>query len=159
MSTLYQFSLTTIQGETILLEHYRGKVLLIVNVASQCSFTKQYAELEALYREFNSKGFTVLGFPCNQFSEQEPGSESVILEFCETNYGISFPLFAKIDVKGQQAHPLFQFLTQKAPGFLGTRAIKWNFTKFLIDSEGNIIRRYAPFIKPTAIRKDLIKLL
>ncbi len=159
MSNLYDYTVTDITGEPINLSDYRGKTLLIVNVASQCGFTKQYAELEQLYQDFKAQGLVILAFPCNQFGEQEPGSNAEIQRFCTTKYRLSFPLFAKIEVNGEQAHPLFKFLTAKAPGFLGSRKIKWNFTKFLINSKGEVIRRYAPLTKPSKMSRDLIKLL
>lgn len=158
MSKLYDYTVTDITGEAVSLSNYRGKTLLIVNVASQCGFTKQYTALEQLYNDFKARGLVVLAFPCNQFGGQEPGSNAEIQRFCTTKYRLSFPLFAKIAVNGQQAHPLFKFLTAKAPGFLGSRKIKWNFTKFLINSEGEVIRRYAPFTKPNKIRDELIKI-
>lgn len=159
MTNLYDYTVTDITGEPINLSDYRGKTLLIVNVASQCGFTKQYAELEQLYQDFKAQGLVILAFPCNQFGHQEPGSNAEIQRFCTLNYGLSFPLFAKIEVNGEQAHPLFKFLTAKAPGFLGSHKIKWNFTKFLVNNEGKVVRRYAPLTKPSKIGKDLIKLL
>jgi glutathione peroxidase len=153
--TVYDFNARTIDGGEARLSDYRGQVLLIVNVASRCGFTPQYRGLEALYERFGKDGFTVLGFPCNQFLAQEPGSEADIQSFCDLNYGVRFPLFAKIDVNGPGAHPLYDFLKKSKPGFLGTRRIKWNFTKFLIDRTGNPIRRYAPRTTPAAIEKDI----
>ena len=151
MSSLYDIPVTTLAGETTDLSAYRGKVLLIVNTASQCGFTPQYAGLEALYRQYKDKGFAVLGIPCNQFGGQEPGSEADIASFCEKNYGVSFPLFAKVDVNGPNAHPLFVKLKAEAPGILGTEAIKWNFTKFLLDKEGKIHSRHAPTATPESL--------
>ena len=134
--TIYDYSARTIAGDLQSLAEYRGRVCLIVNVASACGFTPQYAELEALYRRHRDAGFTVLGFPCNQFGKQEPGDEATIAEFCRVIYDITFPLFAKVDVNGPNAHPLFQYLTSVKPGFLGSRNIKWNFTKFLVGRDG-----------------------
>ncbi|MDF2867354.1 MAG: hypothetical protein K0S11_824 [Gammaproteobacteria bacterium] len=159
MPNLYDYTVTNITGETISLSSYQGKTLLIVNVASQCGFTQQYAELEQLYQDFKTRGLVVLAFPCNQFGGQEPGSNAEIQQFCTTKYQLSFPLLAKIEVNGEHAHPLFKFLTAQAPGFLGSRKIKWNFTKFLVDSKGKVVRRYAPSTKPSKISKDLLKLL
>jgi glutathione peroxidase len=146
-------------GEEVALENWRGRVLLIVNTASQCGFTPQYAGLEALYKKLESQGLTVLGFPCNQFGAQEPGSAEEIGAFCEKNYGVTFPMFAKIDVNGTNAHQLFQYLTQAKPGILGTEAIKWNFTKFLIDRDGEPVARYAPQTKPEELEAPIRKLL
>jgi glutathione peroxidase len=153
--TVYDFQALSIAGEEISLSQYRGNVLLIVNVASQCGFTPQYAGLEELQRKYASQGFVVLGFPSNQFGHQEPGSESDIRTFCETRYRITFPLFSKIDVNGAKSHPLYRFLKAAQPGILGTRRIKWNFTKFLVDRSGNPIKRYAPQQKPEAIEEDI----
>ena len=158
-STLYEFSATTIDGETVRLDRYRGQVLLIVNVASQCGFTPQYAELEALYRNLKPKGFSILGFPCNQFAKQEPGSESEIKEFCSRTYDVTFPLFAKINVNGDGAHPLYVWLKSQARGVLGTEAIKWNFTKFLVDAQGKVVDRYAPNATPSSIEPDIVRIL
>jgi glutathione peroxidase len=157
--SVYQFVAKSIGGQEISLGQYEGKVLLIVNTASKCGFTPQYEELQELYDLFNNQGFTVLGFPCNQFMNQEPGSEEEIKSFCEINYKITFPMFAKVDVKGPSAHPLFVYLTEKAPGLLGSKNIKWNFTKFLVDSKGAVIKRYAPSTKPKEIIDDLKKIL
>ena len=153
--TVYDFEATSIDGERVSLEKYRGKVLLIVNVASQCGFTPQYSGLEKLFAQYGADGFVVLGFPSNQFGKQEPGTESEIKTFCETRYRITFPLFAKIEVNGSKTHPLYSFLKQSQPGLLGTRRIKWNFTKFLVDRGGRPIRRYAPQVKPEAIEADI----
>jgi len=155
MNTVYEFSANTIDGKTRRLSDYRGKVLLIVNTASQCGFTPQYRGLELLHKTYSDRGLAVLGFPCNQFGAQEPAAESEIAEFCETNYGVTFPLFAKIDVNGAGAHPLYQHLTSAAPGILGLQAIKWNFTKFLVGRDGKTIKRYAPNTVPEDIAKDI----
>jgi glutathione peroxidase len=152
---LYDFGLRTIDGREQSLADYRGQVLLIVNVASRCGFTPQYAGLEALYREFRSRGFAVLGFPCNQFGAQEPGNEAEIRSFCDLNYQVSFPLYAKIDVNGSAAHPLYQHLKVAQRGLLGTEAIKWNFTKFLVGRDGAVLRRYAPNNQPEQLRGDI----
>jgi len=159
MTSLYDLSARTIDGKTQSLGAYRGKALLIVNVASKCGFTPQYAGLEALYRKLGPKGLAVLGFPCDQFGHQEPGDEAEIKKFCSLNYDVSFPLFAKIEVNGANTHPLYQALKKAATGILGTEAIKWNFTKFLVDREGNVVRRYAPTDKPERIEKDAAALL
>jgi glutathione peroxidase len=155
MTTLYDIEARTIDGATKPLRAYEGKALLIVNVASKCGFTPQYAGLEALYEKFAEKGFVVLGFPCNQFGAQEPGSESEIASFCAANYGVSFPMFAKIDVNGDNAHPLYKFLKHAAPGILGSEAIKWNFTKFLVDRSGKVVKRYAPTDTPQSLEQDI----
>jgi glutathione peroxidase len=159
MPTVYDFSAKTIDGKPKKLADFKGKVLLIVNTASQCGFTPQYKGLEALHRRFAKRGFAVLGFPCNQFGAQEPGPESEIAEFCEMNYGVTFPLFAKIDVNGETAHPLYKHLTSAKPGLLGSEAIKWNFTKFLIGRDGQVIARYAPTTQPEDIAADIEKAL
>jgi glutathione peroxidase len=159
MSTIHDFQAASLHGTPIDLAQYRGKVLLIVNTASQCGFTPQYQGLETLYRQFRNRGFEVLGFPCNQFGGQEPGSAGEIGTFCETNYGVTFPLFAKIDVNGDKAHPLFRHLKRKAPGLLGTQSIKWNFTKFLVAKDGSVYRRYAPRTEPQELAADIEKLL
>ena len=150
-TSLYDFNATLLDGTPLSLDTYRGKVLLIVNTASACGFTPQYAGLETLYRKWQDAGLVVLGFPCNQFGAQEPGDAATIGQFCQTNFGVSFPLFAKIDVNGENAHPLYVWLKQSAPGVLGTEAIKWNFTKFLVNREGKVIERYAPTTKPEDI--------
>ncbi|ANB61843.1 glutathione peroxidase [Anoxybacteroides amylolyticum] len=157
--SIYDFTVKTIQGVEKTLAEYEGKVLLIVNTASKCGFTPQYKELQALYEQYRDKGFVVLGFPCNQFGHQEPGSEEEIAQFCELNYGVTFPMFAKVDVNGEQAHPLFVYLTEKAPGVFGTKAIKWNFTKFLIDRNGRVVERFAPQTKPSELKVEIEKLL
>ncbi len=159
MTTIYDFSARTIDGKTKKLADYKGKVLLIVNTASRCGFTPQYKGLEALHQRFAKRGFAVLGFPCNQFGAQEPGAESEIAAFCEMNYGVTFPLFAKVDVNGENAHPLFKYLTSAKPGLLGSEAIKWNFTKFLVGRDGKAIERYAPTTKPEDIAADIEKAL
>ena len=153
--SIYEFKTTGIDGSPVDLSLYNGKVLLIVNVASKCGFTPQYAGLESLYEKFKDRGFAVLGFPCNQFGGQEPGTSAEILSFCNLEYGVTFPLFSKIDVNGPNAHPLYTYLKSAKPGILGTEAIKWNFTKFLIDKSGEPIRRYAPNDKPEAIETDI----
>ena len=159
MTTVYDFTAKTIDGHDQSLEDYRGQPLLIVNVASKCGFTPQYTGLEALYRKYADQGLAVLGFPCDQFGNQEPGDEAEIKNFCVTNYAVSFPLFAKIEVNGGQAHPLYQHLKHAAAGLLGTEAIKWNFTKFLVDRNGKVVRRYAPTDTPEKIEKDLAEVL
>jgi len=152
---LYDIDLVTIDGKRQKMAAYRDKTLLIVNVASECGFTPQYAGLQALYDKFKDRGFAVLGFPCNQFGHQEPGGEAEIGQFCSRNYGVTFPMFAKIDVNGANAHPLYQYLKSEKPGILGTEAIKWNFTKFLVGSDGTILKRYAPSDKPETIEADV----
>jgi glutathione peroxidase len=159
MASIYDFSVQDIQGKPQKLDRYKDKVMLIVNVASKCGFTPQYKGLEALYEKLHARGLEVLGFPCNQFGAQEPGAESEIAQFCELNYGVTFPLFAKIDVNGDHAAPLYQYLKKAKTGVLGTEAIKWNFTKFLVDRKGNIVERYAPNVEPQAIAGDIEKLL
>jgi glutathione peroxidase len=156
---LPDIALTRLNGQTENLRDYAGKVLLVVNVASACGFTPQYKELQALYEEVKDAGFEVLAFPCNQFGGQEPGSAEEITQFCESRFSVTFPLFAKTDVNGPHAHPLYQHLKSAAPGILGTEAIKWNFTKFLINREGNVVERYAPQQGARDIRKDLMPLL
>jgi glutathione peroxidase len=151
---LYAIPVTTIDGRAETLERYRGRALLVVNVASECGFTPQYTGLEALQRRYADRGFTVLGFPCDQFGNQEPGTEAEIAQFCSTRYDVTFPLFAKIDVNGPNAHPLFALLKSEAPGVLGTTAIKWNFTKFLVGRDGAVLARYAPRDTPEEIEKD-----
>jgi glutathione peroxidase len=159
MTNVYDFSAKTLAGEEVSLSQYRGQVLLIVNTASKCGFTPQYEGLEKLYEKLHGEGLTVLGFPCNQFGSQEPGTESEIGAFCQKNYGVSFPMFAKIDVNGDDAHPLYKFLKKEEKGVLGTQAIKWNFTKFLIDKDGNPVERYGSTTKPEDIESDIRKLL
>ena len=160
--TLYDFSATSIQGQPADFGAQRGKVFVIVNTASKCGFTPQYAGLEAIYKEYKNSGLVVLGFPCNQFGAQEPGTETEIAQFCEFNYGVSFPIFAKIDVNGPNAHPLYKFLKDEQGGFLGAiglGAIKWNFTKFLIDRAGNVVDRYSPATTPAELKPEIDKLL
>ncbi|MBW4693374.1 MAG: glutathione peroxidase [Lyngbya sp. HA4199-MV5] len=157
--SLYDFTVNSIEGQPINLSTYRNKVLLIVNTASQCGFTPQYKGLQALYDKYASQGFEILGFPCNQFGQQEPGSVGEIQSFCEMRFGVTFPLFQKIDVNGSNAHPLFKYLTKEAPGILGTEAIKWNFTKFLVDRAGNVVKRYASLTKPEDIENAIQTLL
>ena len=152
---LYDIELTTIDGTVQKMGVYRGKTLLVVNVASECGFTPQYSGLQALHDRFGDKGFAVLGFPCNQFGHQEPGSEAQIAQFCTLNYGVTFPMFAKIDVNGANTHPLYAYLKSEKAGILGTEAIKWNFTKFLVGPDGDVLKRYAPTDKPEAIAEDL----
>jgi glutathione peroxidase len=155
----YDIALKTLDGHEQSLELYRGRVLLVVNVASQCGFTPQYAGLEHLHRKFRDRGFAVLGFPCNQFGQQEPGDEAQIGQFCSTRYQVSFPMFAKIDVNGATAHPLYRYLTREKRGVLGTTAIKWNFTKFLIDRAGDVVERLAPTYAPESIEPAVERLL
>lgn len=159
MTTAYDFSATDIDGRDQSLDRYRGKVLLIVNVASKCGFTPQYTGLERLQRDYHGRGFEVLGFPCDQFGHQEPGDEAEIKEFCSLTYDVSFPLYSKIDVNGDQAHPLWRWLKDEKGGFLGIDAIKWNFTKFLVGRDGRVIKRYAPTDKPESIAADIEKAL
>ncbi len=156
---VYAFTCKTPSGDEKPLAEFRGKVLLVVNTASKCGFTPQFAGLEEMYEKYKDKGLEILGFPCNQFGKQDPGSNDEIMEFCQLNYGVSFPMFGKIDVNGDDADPLFQHLKKEAPGVLGSEGIKWNFTKFLIDAEGNVVKRYAPKDKPQAIARDIEKLL
>jgi glutathione peroxidase len=154
----YDFEAAAINGELVGLGRYHGKVLLIVNTASECGFTPQYKGLEEVYQQFKDRGFEVLGFPCNQFGKQEPGTEQEIHAFCERNYGVTFPLFSKVDVNGDNAHPLFKHLKEAAPGVFGTEGIKWNFTKFLINRDGSVYKRYAPQTKPEELIGDIEKL-
>ena len=159
MSDVFDFWATAIDGALVDLSIYRGKVLLIVNTASKCGFTPQYKGLQTLFEQYTERGLVVLGFPCDQFGHQEPGAEAEINSFCELNFGVSFPMFAKIEVNGKDAHPLFAHLKAAAPGILGSEGIKWNFTKFLVDREGRTVARYAPATTPAAIAKDIEKLL
>ena len=159
MTTIYDFSAKTLQGKDVSLADFRGKPMLIVNTASKCGFTPQYAGLETLYQSHQSQGLAVLGFPCNQFGAQEPGSEAEIGAFCQANYGVSFPMFAKIDVNGPDAHPLYEFLKGEKAGILGTKRIKWNFTKFLVNRDGQVVGRFAPTTKPADIEQAIAKVL
>lgn len=155
----YDFNATALDGQPVDLDRYRGKALLIVNTASACGFTPQYQGLEELQRTYADRGLVVLGFPCNQFGRQEQGSEAEIGAFCEKNYGVTFPMFSKIDVNGDGAHPLFRFLKGEAPGILGLESIKWNFTKFLVNKDGAVVKRYAPATKPGELKGDIEKVL
>jgi glutathione peroxidase len=157
--SIYDFSAQNNQNENIEFSTFQNKLLLIVNTASDCGFTPQYKGLQTLYSKYQAKGFEVLAFPCNQFKQQESGSNEEIKNFCDLHFNISFPLFSKIDVNGEDAHPLFSFLKNKAPGILGSKNIKWNFTKFLVNKEGDVVKRYAPTTKPEAIEADIEKLL
>ncbi|MBO6934057.1 MAG: glutathione peroxidase [Deltaproteobacteria bacterium] len=159
MSELYDIEVTTLDGQKKDLHDLEGKVALFVNVASKCGFTPQYAGLEKLYEKYKDQGLVVLGFPCNQFGAQEPGTEEEIAGFCEKNYGVSFPMHSKIDVNGPDTHPVYQYLKGEKKGLLGTEKIKWNFTKFLVDSNGKVVKRYAPTTKPESIASDVAKLL
>ncbi len=159
MIGIYDFVARDMSGNDVALSNYRNNVLLIVNTASQCGFTPQYAGLESLYRDLKERDFTVLGFPCNQFGAQEPGDADEIARFCKLNYDVTFPMFAKVDVNGPNAHPLFAWLKSEAPGLLGSKTIKWNFTKFLVDRQGKIAGRFAPTTEPKALRKDIEALL
>lgn len=158
-TSIYDIEVETLEGETKSLREHEGKVLLVVNTASKCGFTPQYAGLEQLHAEYAGRGLRVLGFPCNQFGQQEPGDAPEIGAFCQKNYGVSFPMHAKIDVNGPDAHPLFRELTRAKKGLLGSSRVKWNFTKFLVDREGRVIARFAPTTKPEAIRADIEALL
>lgn len=159
MSTAFDFEARALDGNSVSLKDYAGKVLLIVNTASQCGFTPQYQGLEELWRRYKNRGFVVLGFPCNQFGGQEPGNAEQIGAFCEKNYGVSFPMFDKIDVNGSRAHPLFEHLRSKAPGIFGTTSVKWNFTKFLVDRQGVVKRRFPSMTTPQEIAREVEKLL
>jgi glutathione peroxidase len=159
MSTAHDFSATLANGEETSLTQFRGQVLLIVNTASKCGFTPQYTGLESLQQQYGTRGFSVLAFPCNQFGAQEPGTEREIQSFCEMNYQTTFPLFSKIEVNGAASHPLFTHLKEQAPGVLGSKRIKWNFTKFLVNQQGEVVKRYAPSTKPEAIAADIEALL
>ena len=159
MTTVHDFTVRTIEGTEQSLGDHRGKVLLIVNVASRCGLTPQYTALEALQRKHAARGFSVLGFPCNQFGGQEPGTEAQILEFCTLNYEVSFPMYGKVEVNGEGTHPLYAHLKSAAPGLLGSESLKWNFTKFLIDRTGTVFSRYAPTTKPEAIRGEIEELI
>lgn len=155
VSTIYDFTAQTPSGQDVPLAQFRGKVLLIVNTASLCGFTPQFAGLQELHERYGSQGLVVLGFPCNQFRAQDPASNQQIVQFCELNYGVSFPIMGKIDVKGAQQHPLYQWLTAQAPGILGTKSIKWNFTKFLVDKNGAVIKRFGPQTKPEKLVRSI----
>ena len=157
--TVYDFSCQTPGGDSRSLQDYQGKVLLVVNTAAKCGFTPQFAGLEEMYKNYHDKGLEILGFPCNQFGKQDPGNNDEIMEFCQLNYGVSFPMFGKIEVNGAAADPLFKYLKKEAPGVLGSEGIKWNFTKFLIDASGKVVKRYAPKDTPKAIAKDIEKLI
>ncbi|MFC6634594.1 glutathione peroxidase [Microbulbifer taiwanensis] len=159
MTNLFSIALKTQDGRETTLEEYRGKVLLAVNTASKCGFTPQYQGLQALYEKYWDRGLVVLGFPCNQFGKQEPGSDDEIQQFCELNFGVSFPLYAKLDVNGPDAHPLFVELKKQAPGILGTEGVKWNFTKFLVNRDGKVVKRFAPKDKPEALEAEIEQLL
>lgn len=159
MTSIYTFSARSLDGNEIALDRYADQVLLVVNVASECGFTPQYQGLQALYDQYRDRGFTVLGFPCNQFGQQEPGGPDQIASFCSTQYGVTFPLFAKIDVNGPEAHPLFHWLKSEKAGILGSQRIKWNFTKFLIGRDGRVLERYGSTTKPEALRGDIERAL
>lgn len=159
MTSVYDFQATSITGQPISLSEFRGKPLLIVNTASKCGFTPQFDGLEQLWKTYGPRGLVIVGFPCNQFGSQDPGSESEIASFCQLNYGVSFPMMAKVDVNGSNAHPLYKWLTEEAPGILGTKAIKWNFTKFLVGRDGQVIKRYAPTDKPKDLAGDIERAL
>ena len=159
MTTVFDFTAQDIAGKDVDLSQYKGKVLLIVNTDSKCGFTPKYKGLQAVFEKYRERGVEVLGFPCNQFGHQEPGDEAQISEFCELNFGVDFPLFGKIDVNGDDAHPLYRHLKEEAPGLLGSKAVKWNFTKFLVNRDGQVVKRYAPTDKPESLAKDIEKLL
>ena len=159
MASIYDFSVTDISGKPVKLDRYKGRAVLIVNTSSKCGYTPQYKGLEALYAKYHAKGLEVLGFPCNQFGAQEPGDAKEIAQFCAINYGVTFPLFAKVDVNGDNAAPLWKYLKAEKPGLLGSEGIKWNFTKFLVDREGRVIARFAPKDTPESIAADIEKVL
>jgi glutathione peroxidase len=159
MTTVYDFEARTIDGGTQKLDAYKGKVLLVVNVASKCGFTPQYKGLEALWRKYKDQGLVILGFPCDQFGHQEPGDENEIKNFCSLTYDVSFPMYAKVEVNGANAHPLYRHLKGEKPGVLGTEGIKWNFTKFLVGRDGQVVKRYGSMDTPDSIEKDLLRLL
>ena len=159
MTSAYDFVARSIDGRSIALSEFGGKVLLVVNTASACGFTPQFAGLEELHQQYGPKGLTVIGFPCNQFGSQDPGSSGEIAQFCQLNYGVSFPMMAKVDVNGPAADPLFAWLRSEAPGLLGSKAIKWNFTKFLVGKDGQVLQRYAPLDKPESLKGDIEKAL
>ena len=155
MSTVYDFEALQINGKSVALSQFKGKAMLIVNTASACGFTPQFAGLEELHKAYGKRGLVVLGFPCNQFGAQDSGSNGEIAEFCQLNYGVSFPMMAKIDVNGAKAHPLYQWLAAEAPGVLGSKSIKWNFTKFLVGKDGSVLKRYAPTDTPASLAEDI----
>jgi len=157
--SVYEYEARTSKGNEVKLSDYQGKVVLIVNTASKCGFTPQFQGLQELYDKYHDRGLEILGFPSNQFKEQDPGSNEEILEFCQLNYGVQFPMFEKVDVKGENAHPLFRYLSDEAPGLMGSKSVKWNFTKFLIDKEGKPVKRFAPQTSPDQLEKDIEKLL
>jgi glutathione peroxidase len=159
MPTVYDFDALQIDGKNVKLEDFRGQVLLIVNTASACGFTPQFAGLESLHQRYEKKGLAVLGFPCNQFGAQDSGSNAEIADFCQMNYGVTFPMMAKIEVNGSAAHPLYQWLSKEAPGLLGSKSIKWNFTKFLVGKDGAVLKRYAPTDTPESLAQDIEKAL
>ena len=159
MSTVYEYTAKALDGSEIKLEQYKGNVMLIVNTASKCGFTSQFAGLEKLHEKKKKRGLSLLGFPCNQFGAQEPGDSTEIGAFCQKNYGVDFQMFDKIEVNGEHAHPLYKYLTDKVPGLLGLKDVKWNFTKFLVDRDGNVVKRYAPNVEPADISADIEKLL
>jgi glutathione peroxidase len=159
MKSIYDIKVKTINGEETTLEPYKGKVLLIVNVASKCGYTPQYDGLETLHEKYKDQGLVVLGFPCNQFGSQEPGSEAEIQNFCRVNFGVTFPMFSKINVNGEETHPLYRYLKSEQPGILGTEAIKWNFTKFLVDKEGKVVERFGSSTKPKELEEKIEALL
>ena len=159
MASIYDFTVNDIHGKPVKLDRYKGKVMLVVNTASQCGFTPQYKGLEKLYEKFHEQGLEILGFPCNQFGQQEPGDEKEIAQFCELNYGVTFPMFAKVDVNGEKAAPVYKYLKAEKPGLLGSEGIKWNFTKFLVDRKGNVVKRYAPNDTPESLAGDVEKAL
>lgn len=157
--SVYDYEANTLRGQEESLSKYKGKVLLVVNTASKCGFTPQYKGLQEVYDKFKDRGFEVLGFPSNQFAKQEPGESEDIAEFCEINYGVTFPMYEKINVNGNEAHPLFKYLSKEAPGVLGSKSVKWNFTKFLVDQEGLVLKRFSPQTTPDQIEADIAKLL
>ncbi|MRX70914.1 redoxin domain-containing protein [Bacillus lacus] len=157
--SIYEYSAKTILGKEVSMKEYEGKTVLIVNTASKCGFTPQFKQLQELYDKHAEHGLEILGFPCNQFMNQDPGTEEDIKDFCEVNYGVKFPMFSKVDVNGESAHPLFKYLTAEAPGLMGSKAVKWNFTKFLVDHQGKVIQRYSPNTSPADIEKDIEELL
>jgi|TARA_R110000764_G_scaffold36545_1_gene81549 glutathione peroxidase len=158
-NNIYQFSANNNLGELVPLSTYQGKVMLLVNTASACGFTPQYQGLQALYQQYQTKGLEILAFPCNQFGKQEKGDDSEIKQFCDLNFNISFPLFSKVDVNGENAHPLFDYMKNEAPGLLGSKSIKWNFTKFLVNNQGKVVKRYSPTTKPADIASDIEAML